>query len=607
MKFADSTRSLRPDSALVLMGALSLAAFSTGCTANSPRDYLEDAQRNEIGTRDGSYAVATSPEDLKRLIAEDLESQNAAAVYEGLEAFIGENISRGTAKRADLIWQSIKPTTMLQYGKGRSVMTGVKQLGEVLHAEGAREMETAFESLRQGDFQEVQRLRDQPMGIFHPDTAALSRDVRPYALLADGVLSYRDVAASSDPTGAEVQMALDKLSAAQSELAKIGETRGMFLADAAAAQALERAGQIDAAAEYWMRIADSKEFLSQPDVMRNLVAARIKTYGVRMKERLIVEVEAERRAELRARDAQYSAQVEQLEEKHQSFDSWARQGFASSARRLAELSQEDDQHKVRLASMASTAEERDAQLGRAQDALAVRLGALDERAGGLEGRTDELTERTAELGDEGDAILQRVDREVALLRGNLEEAVSSLRTDQAGLTARAEALERRASELSNSVGTNATNIDSVQKEAAGLRAQALELRGEAADLASETSSLRAGMEGNQRASQQLASDITLRDADLAQSLRDLANYQAAVEELTANAALNVIAPSLDEMASPELPAAGAEAVELEPAGGSSSDRGSFMALPAYLAVHSMPDVFGVDGQMEQLTAFIMPE
>lgn len=603
MKFADPTRTVRSDSALLLLlglGALSFAAISAGCASNSPHEYLQgDGPRSEVGLRAASYAVATTPADLKRVIAEDLEAGNADAVYGGLEAFVGENVSRGTAKRAHLIWESIKPTTMLQYGQGRSIMTGVKQLGDLLANEGAKEMKTAFESLRQGDFEEVQRLHDEPMGIFHPSTAAMSREVRPYAMLASGVLAYRDVAASADPSEADVQGALDKLSAAQSELAKIGETKGMFLADAAAAQALERAGQIDAAAEYWMRIADSDEFASQPDVMRNLVAARIKTYGVRMKERLIIEVEAERRAELRARDAQYSAEVQKLEEKHKSFDSWARQGFATTARRMAELSREDDQQKVQLASLAATAEERDAQLGLAQDSLAVRLGALDERALGLEERTDEL-------GDQDEAILRRVDEEVAQLRGNLDEAVAGLRTDQIGLTARADELERRATELTTSTAANATDIEAVKQEASSLRLEAAALRAEAKNLASETSDLRVGVEGNSRASEQLRADLAARDAELAMSLTDLANYQAAVEELTASTALDAMAQLPGDAEVAGSPEAEGEEPGADSAKAPKAARG-VMSLPAYLAIHSVQDVFGVDGELQQLTAFFMPE
>ncbi len=597
MKFADPIRPVRTRSAALLVGALSLATFSASCSTNSPRDYVGDAPRSEVGSRAGSYAVATTPADLKRLIAEDLELKEADAVYAGLEAFVGENISRGTAKRAHLIWEDIRPTTMLQYGQGRSVMTGVKQLGNVLGNEGQKEMETAFESLRQGDFEEVQRLRDEPMGIFHPATAAMSRDVRPYAMLADGVLSYRDLATQANPSTNEVQTALDKLAAAQTELAKVGETKGMFLADAAAAQALERAGQIDAAAEYWMRIAESDEFLAQPEVMRSLVAARIKTYGVRMKERLIIEVEAERRAELRARDAEYSAQVAKLQSKHESFDGWARQGFMRAARQMAELSTEDDQQKARLASLAATAESRDAELGRATDQLAVRLGALDVRATGLEAKTSELASQ--------DATMElRVDREVAQLRGQLDEAVSTLRTDQAGLTARADDLERRAAELTDSTAANAGNIDAVKREAQELRGEAAILREQASQLSSETGSLRTDVTRNQRASEDLAAKVSAQDAELAQSLKDLADYHAAVDELTASAGLQEVEGVLD----PALPASLSSSADNSEVAATKPGAGrGVMTLPAYLAVHSMQDVFGVDGDMQQLTAFFMPK
>ncbi len=618
MKFVDPIQNQRASSALVLLGALSLGVIAPGCASNSPRDYIEDAPRSEVGSREASYAVATTPEDLKRLIAEDLEEKNANGVYSGLEAFVGENVTRGTAKRAHLIWESIRPTTMLQYGQGRSVMTGVKQLGDLLGNEGEQEMETAFESLRQGDFEEVQRLHDEPMGIFHSSTAALSREVRPYAMLADGVLSYRDIAASPDASGADVQGALDKLAAAQTELAKIGETKGMFLADAAAAQALERAGQIDAAAEYWMRIADSDEFLAQPEVMRQLVAARIKTYGVRMKERLIVEVESERRAELRARDAEHTAQVGKLQAKHESFDAWAREGFSNSARRMAELSSEDDSQKARLASLAQAAEARDSELGRATDALALRLGTVADRAGSLETRTgsletraDALTETTEALAEESGAIGLRVDREVAQLRGSLDEAVSSLRTDQAGLVSRADMLERRATELAQSTATNATDLASVKEEAASLRQEAAALRsqasslsqetgalrGESASLSRETAALRGSIDENARTGQTLAASIASHDAELAQSLKDLADYHAAVDELTANVSLDAMDAALESTM-----------VEDEPLiGKAESARGGVMSLPAYLAVHSVQDVFGVEGQMQQLTAFFMPE
>ena len=632
MKFVDpiQTQAHRTASALLLLGGFSFAGISASCSSNSPRDYIADAPRSEIGSREASYAVATTPADLKRLIAEDLEVKNANGVYSGLEAFVGENVSRGTAKRAHLIWESIHPTTMLQYGQGRSVMTGVKQLGDLLANEGAAEMETAFESLRQGDFQEVQRLHDEPMGIFHSSTAALSREVRPYAMLADGVLSYRDVAANSEASEGDVQVALDKLAAAQTELAKIGETKGMFLADAAAAQALERAGQIDAAAEYWMRIADSDEFLAQPEVMRQLVAARIKTYGVRMKERLIVEVESERRAELRARDAEHTAKVGQLQAKHESFDAWAREGFSNTARRMAEMSAEDESQKARLASLAQTAETRDEELGRATDALAVRLGtiagrtdSLETRAAALGDETAALGEQTAALGEKTEAleredgtIALRVDREVAQLRGDLDEAVSSLRTDQVGLVARADALEKRATKLAQSTATNATDLAEVKQRAEGLRAEAAALRNQADSLAQETGSLRGetnalrgSVQQNARSSQNLAANLASRDAELAQSLKDLADYHAAVDELTAGISLDAMDAALESTAIDT--AVDSTPIEEEPVIGltlpSPSPAAGVMSLPAYLAVHSVQDVFGVDGQMQQLTAFFMPE
>ncbi|MEM8709888.1 MAG: hypothetical protein AAGG01_02970, partial [Planctomycetota bacterium] len=524
MKNASDQRSSNAGLALSLLTILPLSA----CAANAPGDYMEGTTRSSaIGSRDGSYAVATSPDELRRLVAEDLEAQSAERVYSGLEAFVGENISRQTATRAHLIWEVVRPTTMLQYGQGRSVMTGVKQLGDLLANEGEKEMQTAFETLRQGDFEAVERLRDEPMGVFHPSTAAMSREVRPYALLADGVLSYRDVAASQGATEAELDAALTKLSLAQSELAKIGETKGMFLADAAAAQALERAGQIDAAAEYWMRIADSDEFLAQPEVMRHLVAARIKTYGVRMKERLIVEVEEERRAELRARDAQYSAQVSKLSDKHRSFDAWARQGFQSAAKRMTDLSREDEGMRAQLAALASTAEERDAELGRAADALAVRLSVVDDRTNELSADAETAAERASDLESKLDTERIRVDREVAQMRGHLDQAVASLRTDQAGLAARAAKLEARATELGLASGANAEEIAALSTQAAQLRQQAARLQ--------------ANADGSEAARSEIVSMVQRSDAELAQALQDLASYHAAVDELTATTSLEALA------------------------------------------------------------------
>ncbi len=379
---------------------------------------MDEVPSSAIGTHDSAYALATTGDELARLVAIDLEVGSTDQIFSGLEAFVSENVTRGTTTRANLIWAACDPPSRLQFGRGRRVMTAVKELGNVLANASDREIQSAFEAIRRGDFDEVQRLRDEPLGVLHPATAALSSEVRPYALLADGMLAYRDLSRETAPSGAEVEAVLESLAAAQVALAQVGENRGVFVADAAAAQSLERAGQIDAATEYWLRAADSAEFANQPPAVRNLVAARLKSHSARLKERLILEVEQERRAELRAMDADYGLRLERVREQHSELDAWARDGFDAVSARLASLGQADRG------------------LGERIDRAAAEV---DERQTRLERRADEL-ERDAQAGAAVDADQREALRDLQAYRdalmslGGLQRADSTLPTGSAPQT-----------------------------------------------------------------------------------------------------------------------------------------------------------------------------
>ena len=262
----------------------------------------------------------------------------------------------------------------------------------------------------------------------------------------------------------------------------------------------------------------------------------------------------------------------------------------------------DESQNVRLASLAETAEARDSELGRAADALALRLETMIDRTGGLETKTgllmekaDALEAETESLGEEQEAIGERVDQEVRSMRTRLDEAVAAFRTDQAGLVSRADALERRADELTEKTAANATDLAGVKETATGLRKEASALRIQAAKLAQETGSLRGSVEKNTATGESLAASLARQDSELAQSLKDLADYQAAVDELTGNVSLDAMSAAFDA----------APLKDETPADDGSA--GSFMSVPAYLAVHSVPDVFGVDGKMDQLSAYYIPQ
>lgn len=537
---------LRPRPALLL--ALPLGLLVACAAPRHPSEGQAGAPTSSVGSRAGSYALASSAADLERLVAEDLQADAPRRALDGLEAFVADNMQHRTTARARLIWEAVRPVTMLQFGGGRAEMTAARSLEDMLVRAAEAEVRSAFESLRRGDIETARALRDDPMGVFHPDTAALSAEIRPYAALADGLVRYRDLALRGDASDAEVQAVLDVLTAAQSELSQLGDGEASFLADAAAAQSLERAGQLDAAAEFWMRIAASPRFAQQPELMRNLVAARVKSHSVRLKERLIIEVEDERRREIRSLSEQYEGRVAGVERTHADFADWARSGMATANARLASLGSEDAALRDELARAARASAERDDELQRAVAGLGEGFAGLDRQMAAF-----------AEL--------------TAAQRAELERLAALSEDQRAQVEALANMAEAQREELYRQKGVSETQRAELERlrSAAELRREALEsvdervgsVEGRVAAAEGELDRVSGDVARVERSVADVGAEADARNAAnevaLDQARADLAAYRSALDELTAGASLDammalVVAPAGETTAAAEAPA-----------------------------------------------------
>ncbi len=538
---------------------LLLGASLTSCSSTGPGEFEAEPQREVNAGRNGAYGAASTPDDLKRLLSEDLEAGFPDRALSGLEAFAGDNVQAQTVTRGRLVWEAVRPVTMLQFNGGRAQMTAAKALEKMLVGKAEAEMKSAFNSLRTGDFDQVKRLRDNPMGIFHPSTAAMSAEVRPYAALADGVLQYRELATTSDPSEAQLQGVLAKLQEAQSALATIGDGEAAFLADSAAAQSLERAGQIDAAAEFWMRIADSDQFASQPPLMRNLVAARIKSYRVRLRESVILEVEDDRRAELRAQSERYESKVDGLEEKHDGFADWARSGLGAARAQLASLQAEDATQAAAIARMSKESTARDEELKGAAERLAGVVGALDVR----------FTEN-ADVFQERLMALSQLTEEQQQLLAQIEGMTDAQREKIEGLVALTKEQRERQYELNQTTTAQRAQLEALAEAAQARDAAIAKVKEDVQGVDGRIDSANADADARQRA-----------------ILSDLAEYRASVDELSA-------AATVDELEALGALADGPEEPTEE--GGAAATDGVESApkaqLPARLSFDAFPDIFG---------------
>lgn len=539
--------------------------FLAACSSPHPMEWEGAPPRSDVGSRAGSYAIAQSAPALEQLLAEDLQAGAAARALDGLEAFVADNVRAETTARAWLIWSEVKPVTMLQFGGARGQMTAAKSLEDMLQRQATDETRASIDSLRSGDLERVRKLRDHPMGIFHGDTAALSNEIRPYAKLADGVLRYQDLAASGTATDAELAEVLAVLNEAQTGLSQFGDAEASLLADAAAAQSLERSGQLDAAAEYWMRVANSPSFDRQPELTRNLVAARVKTHSVRLKERLFLEVEEAHRAELRAMSDQHEAQVQSLERNHTDFADWARAGLGDAQARLASLAAEDVSLREELSRAARSAAERDAQLRLVAEGLDETVTGLDARVAALAGVTDE----------------QRADLD-RLAAMDLEQ-----RAKIEALSALSEAQREEVYRLNGASDAQRADLERL-REAAQLRQEALEDLGERVD---DTAT---GVARVERAVGDVGAEADARSAATEEAMdrarADLASYRAAVDELVGGQDPR---PLTDALA------------------GELSEAGDGSDAVERLSVEALPDLFGAlaqagEGLQSGVSALILP-
>ncbi|MEL6430914.1 MAG: hypothetical protein AAFR54_17145 [Planctomycetota bacterium] len=471
---------------LLLAGS---AVLLPACSSTSPpRMKIDGGPTSAVGQRAGAYALCASSADLEALIAEDLEAGRADLVFDGLQAFVGENDRRRTMTGAHLVWQRVRPVAMLQYGGGRSQMTAVRQLGQVLATDAAAEKSAALDSLRAGHLGAVAEYATTPLGPLHPATAALSDELVPYSRLAGALLAYRDLAAADAPDEAALNATLEELSGAEVALAQAGDARAAFLAMIAGAQSLERAGDLDAAAEFWLRAAGHPAFESQPAMVRDLVAARIDSYSARVRESLLLEVEEERRAELRAQAASYARSVEELESRFASFDEWAAAGFEAIDARVRVAREESGEENRALA----------AEIARAREVSRERGAAVAERIADVEERIGVLATKVARGEDTDGAIA----REVADLRAALAGYEGELTRARADASARAQEVERRSAELEARIdrlaadvaagrdanGAAATQLDELRAALAANEAELGALRAEAGAAAAEGAS-----------------------------------------------------------------------------------------------------------------------
>ena len=274
------------------------------------------------------YEHLTSHDELQHLVEKDLEQGRGEAAYHGLESFTRQCILDNHATRGNLTLRDAKPVTLFMFSEEREFVGPVEQLQKMLASQAARELDQAYEAIRLGDSDALHAMRTDPLGLLHPDTIALDANLRPHATLVNAMLAYSDLGAS--PSSEAVETLLQDLADTRHLLANSDRPEGLFLADIAMAQTFEQSQRPDEAAEVWLRVSESEFFPDAPPAMRNAIAARIVNYSERLANALAVQLEEERREELRAMHDSYEVKLNQLRGKHQDLDVWVRAEVAAN-------------------------------------------------------------------------------------------------------------------------------------------------------------------------------------------------------------------------------------------------------------------------------------
>ncbi len=339
----------------------------TGCHSSGVRvrHLAEDAQLR------AAYENAAASEELAALLQADLAEHRVADAYQGLKAFTTHNLEARHASRAHSIFEGARPVVLFQFHGGATHVSAVKQLGELLRSEAETEVSDLYDRFDARDLESLRRLSSDPLGVLHPDTVRLSADLAPHAAFFRGYLAYEDLGARGMLSKSDAEEIAGLMQRAGEVFARTGQDERLFLTYLVSAQALELAGDRDAAIERWKAALDS-EFWPHADAdVRAAIAARISSYRERLRQEVEAEVAEERREEIRKLEEEYARRN------------------SESLDRIAELERKLDQAREEIRAVRDSEEKKKIELLDQQLQRVLELARLD-RSGETSKSMDEL-------------------------------------------------------------------------------------------------------------------------------------------------------------------------------------------------------------------------
>ena len=319
--------------------SLALLALSLGWSASACRSAAQPAVFDQT-----PYGALATPGGLRLQFDQDFERFGAAAAMQGIEQFVLTHIDAKQATWASLVYEDLELVTRLQLEGAGAYVRDATEYGKLLQRAANKEMEDAYTAAEVGDWNALRKLRDPAKSAFHPETVALSPTMKPHSALLEALMAFEESAdAPQDSAGMESM--LERLAAARDRLAYSRHPRAQFLAGLATARALESAGRIEEAGEYWLMLMDSEDFEGAPPALKQSIAVRTATYTRMLNDRLAVAQEGERRAEIQRLHQRYEQQLGRVSAKVSNYEALVRSNQAAVQAELRALYETDQRFR----------------------------------------------------------------------------------------------------------------------------------------------------------------------------------------------------------------------------------------------------------------------